>query len=193
MAEIKIQDLLQSIRDDGIKKAQTEADALISEAQKKASTIVDDAKAEANSIKLKTQSDCDTFKKQAEDSIAQACSNALLSLKKEFEDIIAKVVNKNLSSQLSGDGLITLVKEAIKERGNSNVILELSSKTVDFARAKLVEELNSGLEIKLNDSIRSGFRLKEKDGSGYYDFSADELTEIIKPYLSSSLRKVIEK
>ena len=48
--ELQIQDLVSSIRKDGIEAANAEAEAIISEAKKKAETIVADAKAEAKNI-----------------------------------------------------------------------------------------------------------------------------------------------
>ena len=48
--ELQIQDLVSSIRKDGIEAANAEAEAIISEAKKKAETIVADAKAEAKSV-----------------------------------------------------------------------------------------------------------------------------------------------
>ena len=192
MAEIKIQELLETIKTDGINKAKEEADKIIAEAKEKAQEIVQEANAEAEKIKLECQKEQELFKKQASDSIRQACSNSLISLRQELNSMIAKLITKNLNDSLASSDLITLIKEALKERGNNNCIIELSDKVVSNARKELANEIASGLEIKINESLKSGFKLVEKDNSGYYDFSSNELIEIIKPYLSSSVKKVLE-
>ena len=56
--ELQIQDLVSSIRKDGIEAANAEAEAIISEAKKKAETIVADAKAEAKSVQEASEKRC---------------------------------------------------------------------------------------------------------------------------------------
>ena len=62
--ELQIQDLVSSIRKDGIEAANAEAEAIISEAKKKAETIVADAKAEAKSVQEASEKEISILKRK---------------------------------------------------------------------------------------------------------------------------------
>lgn len=70
--ELQIQDLVSSIRKDGIEAANAEAEAIISEAKKKAETIVADAKAEAKSVQEASEKEIGILKESAAISAEQA-------------------------------------------------------------------------------------------------------------------------
>ena len=70
--ELQIQDLVSSIRKDGIEAANAEAEAIISEAKKKAETIVADAKAEAKSVQEASEKEISILKESAAISAEQA-------------------------------------------------------------------------------------------------------------------------
>jgi V/A-type H+-transporting ATPase subunit E len=44
-----------------------------------------------------------------------------------------------------------------------------------FLREKLAEEVKKGLEIKPAKNIDAGFRIAQKDGAAYFDFSAESV------------------
>ena len=72
--ELQIQDLVSSIRKDGIEAANAEAEAIISEAKKKAETIVADAKAEAKSVQEASEKEIGILKELR----LRDCSQSLL-------------------------------------------------------------------------------------------------------------------
>ena len=78
--ELQIQDLVSSIRKDGIEAANAEAEAIISEAKKKAETIVADAKAEAKSVQEASEKEIGILKESAAISAEQAKRDAMLAL-----------------------------------------------------------------------------------------------------------------
>ena len=63
--ELQIQDLVSSIRKDGIEAANAEAEAIISEAKKKADAIIADAKSEAKSIQEASEKEIGILKESA--------------------------------------------------------------------------------------------------------------------------------
>ena len=48
----------------------------------------------------------------------------------------------------------------------------------------LKEQINSGLEIKVDKNLSNGFRIGTKDGSAYYDFSAESVADLFASYLN---------
>ena len=64
--------------------------------------------------------------------------------------------------------------------------LELGHKVIIGA-----SEIAKGMEFRTSASISSGFRIAEKDGSGYVDYSDEECTRLLFPYLSDSLKEIL--
>ena len=104
--ELQIQDLVSSIRKDGIEAANAEAEAIISEAKKKAETIVADAKAEAKSVQEASEKEIGILKESAAISAEQAKRDAMLAFKTEvqaeFEKILSAKIENNLSDAALG-------------------------------------------------------------------------------------------
>ena len=98
--ELQIQDLVSSIRKEGIDVANAEAETIISEAKEKAETIVADAKAEAKSIKETSEKEIGILKESAAISAEQAKRDAMLAIKTEvkaeFEKILSAKIKDNL-------------------------------------------------------------------------------------------------
>ena len=104
--ELQIQDLVSSIRKEGIDVANAEAETIISEAKKKAEKIVADAKAEAKSIKETSEKEIGILKESAAISAEQAKRDAMLAfkteVKAEFEKILSAKIKDNLSDAALG-------------------------------------------------------------------------------------------
>ena len=102
--ELQIQDLVTSIRKEGIEAANAEAESIVAEAKKKAEAIIGDAKAEAKQIKEASEKEIAILKESAAVSAEQAKRDAVLSFKTEiqgeFEKILAADIRKELSDLL---------------------------------------------------------------------------------------------
>ena len=61
-----------------------------------------------------------------------------------------------------------------------------------FFRDKLAAQLKKGLELKSDSSISGGFRISEKDGSAYYDFSSESVAEMLSAYLNPQLAEILK-
>ena len=157
--ELQIQDLVSSIRKDGIEAANAEAEAIISEAKKKAETIVADAKAEAKSVQEASEKEIGILKESAAISAEQA----------------------KIENNLSDAALGKLIHAVVSDEDVKNYAVEVSEVN-DSLKAELAEEIKNGLEIRPTKGVRAGFRLAAKDGSGYFDCSDDEIMQMLMPY-----------
>ena len=174
--ELQIQDLVSSIRKDGIEAANAEAEAIISEAKKKAETIVADAKAEAKSVQEASEKEIGILKESAAISAEQAKQKADAA-KAEFEKILSAKIENNLSDAALGK----LIHAVVSDEDVKNYAVEVSEVN-DSLKAELAEEIKNGLEIRPTKGVRAGFRLAAKDGSGYFDCSDDEIMQMLMPY-----------
>jgi len=179
--ELKIQDLVSSIRKEGIDAANSEAESIIAEAKKKAEAIVEDAKAEAKSTKDAAEKEINILKESAAVSAEQAKRDAMLAFKTEvkgeFEKILAADVKKNLSDEALGK----LIRAVVDGEDVSKYAAEVADVS-EALKQELATEINGGLEIRPTKNVQAGFRLAAKDGSGYFDCSDDEIMQMLMPY-----------
>ena len=170
--ELQIQDLVSSIRKDGIEAANAEAEAIISEAKKKAETIVADAKAEAKSVQEASEKEI---------GAEQAKRDAMLAFKTEVQAEFEKILSAKIENNLSDAALGKLIHAVVSDEDVKNYAVEVSEVN-DSLKAELAEEIKNGLEIRPTKGVRAGFRLAAKDGSGYFDCSDDEIMQMLMPY-----------
>ena len=179
--ELQIQDLVSSIRKDGIDAANAEAEAIISEAKKKAETIIADAKAEAKNIQETSEKEIGILKESAALSAEQAKRDAMLAFKNEVQTEFEKILSAKIKNNLSDAALGKLIQAVVADEDVQNYSVEVSEVS-DSLKAELAEEIKNGLEIKPTRSVRAGFRLAARDGSGYFDCSDEEIMQMLMPY-----------
>ena len=179
--ELQIQDLVASIRKEGIDVATEQAEAIISEAKKQAAQIVAKAKEEAQAEKNSAAEEIGRLKENAMIGIEQAKRDAMLAFKNEVKVKFEKLLSGEVQKKLSGEALADLIKGALSDEDASQYAAEVQEVT-DGLKAALAEEIRNGLEIKPMKGIAAGFRLAAKDGSGYFDCSDEEITAMLAPF-----------
>jgi V/A-type H+-transporting ATPase subunit E len=179
--ELQIQDLVTSIRKEGIDAAHAEADKIIAEAKKKAEEIVAQANAEAKSKKDTTEREIGILKESALVSAEQAKRDAVLAFKDEIQGEFEKILASDVKKAMSEDMLAKLIKAAVKGEDVSQYAVEVAGVN-DALKAKLADEIKKGLEIRPTKNVQAGFRLAAKDGSGYFDCSDEEIMQMLMPY-----------
>lgn len=192
--EQKIEDLVASIRREGIDKAREEAESILAEARKKAEGIIADANRERDKMISDAEKAIALERSSAEAAIRQAARDVSLSLKKSIEDEYTRILAVKASGALHGKGLIALIRAALAaDAGDKAVELnadDLATLDADIRR-EFSAEIARGLEFRPSRRVASGFRIAEKDGSGYIDISPDKCQELLYPYLADSLKSII--
>ncbi len=192
----QIQDLVASIRKDGIAVAQEEANALLAAAKKEADEIIAKAKREADSLLSSAKREIDTHQKNAHASLQQASRDVQISLKATIIEQLDRLLVDAVDAALKPKELLSLIVAVVEKAGDSgSKVVELDEKTLEALAkslpAALTKEMEAGLEIKPSKRVTSGFRLVEKDGSFFFDFSNDEIASLLKPYLSPAIEEMI--
>ena len=152
--ELQIQDLVSSIRKDGIEAANAEAEAIISEAKKKAETIVADAKAEAKSVQEASEKEIGILKESAAISAEQAKRDAMLAFKTEVQAEFEKILSAKIENNLSDAALGKLIHAVVSDEDVKNYAVEVSEVN-DSLKAELAEEIKNGLEIRPTKGVRA--------------------------------------
>ena len=179
--ELQIQDLVSSIRKEGIEQARQEADAIISEAESKAASLVSDAKAEAGRLMESAEKEIEILKERAKVSSEQAKRDAMLAFKEEVYSVYEKILSAKVKDTFSGETLGKLIRAALTGEDIGAYTAEVAEVS-DSLKAELAQEIKSGLTIRPVKGIQAGFRLAANDGSGYFDCSDDEVMEMLMPF-----------
>ena len=192
--EIQLQELIDKIRKEGIESASEEAARIKRDAEAEAARIIAAAQKEAEGIASQAKADAERAEKVGIAALEQAGRNLILSFKAEIQGFLDKLVIDTVSSSYSADvikGLLPdLIKNwAVKNTDSLSVLLsEEDLKKLDNAfKASLASALKGGVSLKPEKTISSGFRIVEKDGSAFYDFSAEAVAGMLSAYLSPKL------
>ena len=160
--ELQIQDLVSSIKKDGIESANREAAQILAEAKAQAEKIVADARSEADKLRADAQAEIGVFKASAQLSAEQAKRDAVLAFRQEIGAELTKLLAQDTHKALDDKALAALITAALQGEDAG--------------------ELKAGLELRLSKKVHTGFRLCAKDGSGYIDCSDEELAEQLAPF-----------
>jgi V/A-type H+/Na+-transporting ATPase subunit E len=195
--DIRLQELLEKIRKDGIEAAESDAAKLQAEAESKRKALLEDAEREAKAIREKAKVDAARFEEAGKAALEQASRNLVISFRTEIAAVLAAIVHTDTEKVFSGQVLenaIPAVLAAWKGKGVDDMTVLLPptelAKLEGSLRKKLEAELKKGMELKPFPGIKAGFRITEKDGSAYYDFSADAFAEMLSQYLNTRLAEI---
>lgn len=179
--EVQIQDLVTSIRKEGIDAANERAEQIIAEAKAKAAEIIADAKAEAKATEEAAARDIEVLRQGAIQNAEQAKRDAMLAFKMDVNSEVQKILNCKIKENLSGDALGKLIKAVLTDEDIANYAVEVEDVTNELKKA-LDEAILNGLEVRPVRSMAAGFRLAAKDGSGYIDCTDEEIMQLLMPY-----------
>ncbi len=179
--EMQIQDLVSAIKKDGVDAAQKEAEKIIGEAKKTAESILIGAREEADAILKKAENEISAMRKSAETTIEHTKRDAMLFFKKSVQAEFEKILAADVSRAASGDTLAKLMLAALNGEDAAKYTAEVAEVT-EGLKSELAEKIREGLTISVNPNVRVGFRLAQKDGTGYFDCSDEELTKMLEPF-----------
>ena len=179
--ELQIQELVSSIRKEGIDAANSEADSILAEARKKADAIIADARTEAKRTKESSEKEIGILKESAIVSADQAKRDACLAFRAEVQTEYERILGTKIRDSLNGEALGKLIRAAVNGEDLSGYTAEVAEVS-DSLKAELAEEIKAGLTIRPTKGVSAGFRLAANDGSGYFDCTDEEIMEMLMPY-----------
>ena len=197
--EIQVQELIDKIKKDGIETASQEAVKIKSEAETESKRYIDAAKKEAEDIIIRAKQDAERFEKAGISALEQASRNLVLAFKEEIQSLLNKLVSEYLSDNYSEEIIKATLPELLKSwagKGENNLSVIVPEKTLKniegFFRERLNAELIKGIELKSNRKLSSGFHISNREGSIYYDFSAESVAGLLSAYLNPKLAEILK-
>lgn len=199
--DIQLQELIEKIKKDGVSSAETAAHKIIADAEKKAASIVSDAEVKADSIIKTAKAETERMEKASEDAIAQAGRNLIISFRDGINKELFAIVNSETEKAMDKDLLKKLIPETVKawsanpDADDVSVLLPAKDlKALETSlKTALKAKISKGLVIKSDASLSAGFRIGSKNGSAFYDFSAEEVAALFSAYLNPKTTEIMKK
>jgi V/A-type H+-transporting ATPase subunit E len=197
--DIQLQELIDKIKRDGIESAADEASRFKSQAEAEAKRIVEAANKEAEAIISRGKADAERSEKAGIAALEQASRNLVLAFKAEIQTLLDKIIAQGVSASFGEDTLKSILPDLVKTwaaKGSDDLVLILPEaqmgKLRGYFNEKLAAELKKGVELKSDRNLGAGFRISNKDGSAYYDFSAESVAELLAAYLNPRLAEILK-
>jgi V/A-type H+-transporting ATPase subunit E len=197
--EIQLQELIDKIKKDGIESASEEASQIKAQAEGEAKRIVDAAQKEAADIVARGKADAERSEKAGIAALEQASRNLVLAFKGEIEALLARIVAARVGASYGDDALKAIIPDLVKNwavKGADSLDLILGEESLGKLRSyfngELAAELSKGVELKSDRNLGAGFHIANKDGSAYYDFSAESVAGLLSAYLNPRLSEILK-
>lgn len=199
--EIQLGELIDQIKKEGVEAADAEAAAIIDSARAEADRIIAQAKAEADKLIADAKAENEKMLRSSEDAIRQAGRNLLISFRESVTRELRSVTEGKVASVYSSDEFAKLVVNAVeawsKNPDAEDLTLIMNSEDIASLEgvllAALKERMLEGVTLKANDNFDGGFRIGVKDGSAYYDYSAEAVVDLLSGYLSPKVIALLKE
>jgi V/A-type H+-transporting ATPase subunit E len=196
--DVKLENLIEKIKKDGIDEAQKESQAIIDKANQEAAAIIDEARAKAKKLIEDGQKEVERLKINGEKSLQQAARDLTLSLKEQLVALFDRLLKQKISESLSPEFLKDMIVKIIdKWSQEKKVAIEAlvsekdKKKLEELLMHELKEEAKKTIDIKISTTIEKGFRIGIKGQDVYYDFTDESILEALKEFLSPSLATIL--
>jgi V/A-type H+-transporting ATPase subunit E len=197
---VQLQELLEKIKQDGVQSAEEESQRIIAETEKKAGEMIAEAEQKASQIVDNAKKEASRLKQSGNEALQQAGRDLLLEIERDIKAVFSRLIEKETGTALKENALETAIVDLIKAWPENNVSdIQVLLKKEDLnkietgLRQKLKSEFAEGLELSAFEGIDGGFRISEKDGSAYYDFTKSGIAEALSQYLNPRLGDIIKQ
>ena len=189
--EDQLKAIIEKIKLDGIKNANSKTEEILAEAKAKAEAIIQKAEKDKEEIINNAKNEALKFEQSGKQAVEQAGRDIILKVEKRltalFEESVKSGLKKSFDKDIVKSGLTALLKNWKKDEYKElNALLpeKMINDLEGEFKKELAEELASGVEIKISPNLKEGFRISQKNGEYYYDFSSAGIGELLAEYLT---------
>lgn len=211
-----VQELINRLRDDGVRAGKQEAERLLQEARQQAAQIVAKAREEAEAILTEAKNQAQTERQAFQDAIRKAFRDARLQLAAQLRQAFTAHVRRlvsleledrqflrnvllliiyNATSNLPQDQLLEiLVPQALFTQGpNGTQLTETGQKELhQMVLGIAAEELREGIVLQPASDIHSGVRIRLSGKDLEIDVSDRALADLLLKYLMPRFQAIVQ-
>ena len=196
--DVQLKELIETIKKDGIENAQQQAETIVRKAEEQAKEIIAVAESKSTEIISSAKEEAEKSEQAGNEALKQSGRDLMLNLRNQIEEMFTRIIEQEAKEALSGniieDGIVSILKGWKDDIADLSVLLpeDTLKKIESGLKNKLSNEIKKGIKIKPFPGIESGFRISEKDGAAFYDFSGKEMSDILSKYLNPRLGELLK-
>ena len=193
----EIKDLIEKIQQEGVQAAEEKAKEIGAQARQQAQQIIQKAKQEAEKLITDAMDKIKNAQEAADTSLKQVGRNLLISLRKEIDSTLDKVVSKVVQQSFSPQEIARIISLLIKDyNGKEGVIISLKKEDAQILEKNLFnelsEEIKKGIVLKAQEDISGGFIISFDSGKSHFDFTDKAITDYLGQYLRPKLAELLK-
>ena len=199
MAE-ELKNLIEKIQEEGVRAAEDKARSIQNNAKEKAKDIIESAEKQAENLLSEAKAGIAKMESGGRDSLKQAGRDLILTLRKEINATLDRIIVSQVRQALSPGELAKIIATAVKESGGKekkDITISLKKEDLEKIEKILLNQLKAETEnnitLKTSEDIRGGFVISYDKGKSYYDFTDKALAEYISLYLKPKLAGMLKE
>lgn len=196
--DVQLKELIDTIQRDGVDKVRQESETLLRQARAQADGIVAAAQAQAVALLANARREQEQLERSGRESLKQASRDLLLGVRKQLESLFSALLKEKSREALKDKAITAAIAAMIAnwtpERQDKIELLLPQKQFTSLAktlRKALAGKIAAGIEIKAAAEVANGFRVAEKDGHAYYDFSAESIAESLALFLNPAMAGIV--
>ena len=189
--EDTLKKLTDRIFEEGVEKANNEAEAILNEAKAKAESIINEAKRQSQEIVSKSEQDAIELKKKVNSELEITAKQSVSDIKQTITDImLAEALNKPMANAFTDENFI---KEMITtmlqnwdikaENSNFELLFPESAKLESFLKERFSKITENKITFTPSKDVVDGFVILSKADNYKISFSEEGFKEFIKSYI----------
>lgn len=196
--DVQLKELIDTIHRDGVDKVRLESETLLKQAKAQADGIVAAAQAQAETLLANARREQEQMERSGRESLKQAARDLLLGVRKQLEGLFSALLKEKSREALADKEIAAAIAVMIanwtpERRDQIEILLppDRSDALIQALRQALAGKIAAGIEIKAAAEVVNGFRVAEKDGHAYYDFSAASIAESLALFLNPTVAGIV--
>jgi V/A-type H+-transporting ATPase subunit E len=197
-----IRELTEKIYNEGVVKAQAEAELILAQAKNEAEDLVRAAREAGQNIREQARREAEEISRKAQSEMRLAAQKAMSNLKQTIaETLISKQLNSIVAKAFDDrkfveELLLQVVRNWNRQPGEKaepdvRVAPDVLAGMDEFFQSKLLAELNRGVEIRPDPAIRSGFKIGPVNGNYVISFTNEAFDSYFRSYLNPKTWELI--
>ncbi|MDP8299069.1 MAG: hypothetical protein P9L88_04120 [Candidatus Tantalella remota] len=196
--EMELSNIIEKLKKEGVGEAEKESARIKEKAEAEARAIVDAAENKKKEIVSLARQEAEKLRSSGEESVRQASRDAILGLRESVTGLFDRIMQKEVKDALSAETVQQMILKLAQNSGKDGIfdievlLSEQDRKSLEGVLEKtLKKELSSGITLKVSPNVEKGFRIGEKGGNTYYDFTDEAIAEAFRAYLNPRVAQLL--
>lgn len=197
----QVQELIDKIKSEGVQAAESKANEIQEQAQAKAKQIVDEAQKRSERLIVEAREEIKKMQESTHMALKQASRDTLLSLRKEIEHMLTKIISQQVGDSLSADTMAKIIESIAKsssdKNSNENIVVTVGDADLkqlkDGLMSKLQKEVKQSIVVQTSGDVGKGFLISFDSGKSSFDFTEESLAKFLSSFVNEQMSQLIQE